>query len=518
MADSTIVVTGGTGFIGRHLLEALHREHDIWALSRSAPGLRGVSLPAAVRWLPVDIARPDQLREAVRAILRGRRPDVLVHLAGHYDFTGERHPEYLRTNVEGTRNVLEAAGELGVRHVVFASSVAACAFPRVGEAITEASPPHGETPYAESKRLGEAMLAEYRGTYRSCIVRFGAVFSDWCEYEPLFRFLETWLSRRPQGRILAGNGLSAIPYLHVRDAVDFMRRLLARRDELDEGEVLVASTDGSCSHLELFLAATGAHFGERGRPVFLPERLCRSGLWLREMMGRATGLHGFERRWMGRMIDRRLEVDASQTRERLGWEPRARLNIRRRMPFLVENRKSFGPEWQRRNHAALKGVRLHDNLRILAVLEERLDELGESMVRYLMAPERAARFPRFQALGADRQRADAEVLLGALLGAVRTGEKALFRTSCHHLARQRRQEGFGSEELIAALDALGDLCVLALTEHDPAPAWSLGLYDHVMMTVQYGVDEVLEVFEAEGEEPAVSAPRSAGLGPGPRKP
>ena len=513
MADSTIVVTGATGFIGRHLVEALHRDHDIWALSRSSPSLRGVSLPAAVRWLPVDIARADQLREAVGAILQGRRPEVLIHLAGHYDFTGERNPEYLRTNVEGTRNVLEAASELGVRQVVFASSVAACAFPRVGDVITEASLADGDTPYADSKRLGEAMLAEYRGVYRGCVVRFGAVFSDWCEYEPLYRFLETWLSRRPQGRILAGNGLSAIPYLHIRDAVDLVRRLLSRRDELDDGEVLVASTDGACSHLELFLAATGAHFGERGQPVFLPERLCRSGLWLREMVGRATGLHGFERRWMGRMIDLRLEVDASRTRARLGWEPRARLDIRRRMPFLVENRKSFGAEWQRRNHAALKGVRLHDNLRILAVLEQRLDELGESLVRYAMAPERTARFPRFQALGADRQRADAEVLLAALLETVRTGEKALFRTSCQQLATQRRQEGFGWEELIALLDALGDLCVLSLTEHDPGPAWSLGLYDHVTMTVQYGVDEVLEVFEAEGE--AVSAPTSPGRGSGP---
>ncbi len=516
MADSTVVVTGATGFIGRHLIEALHREHQIWALSRSSPSLRGVSLPASVRWLPVDIARTDQLREAVGAIRRVRRPELLIHLAGHYDFTGERNPEYLRTNVEGTRNVLEAAGELGVRHVVYASSVAACAFPRLGQVLTEGSPADGDTPYAESKRLGEAMLADYRGVFRSSIVRFGAVYSDWCEYEPLFRFIETWLSRRAQGRILAGNGLSAIPYLHIRDAVDFLRRLLARCEALEDGEVLLASTDGAASHLELFLAATGAHFGERSRPVFLPDRLCRSGLWLREVLGRATGLYAFERPWMGRMIDLRLEVDASRTRERLGWEPRARLDICRRMPFLVENRKSFGPEWQRRNHAALKGARLHDNLRILAVLERRRDELGQSLAGYVMAPERAVRFPRFQALGAERARADAEVLLGALLEAVRTGEKALLRGTCRDLARQRRQEGFGSEELIATLDALGDLSVLSLAGHDPSPAWSLGLYDHVTMTVQYGIDEVLEVFEEEAPA-APSLTRASVPGTGARR-
>lgn len=498
MADSSMVVTGATGFIGRHLVEALHREYDIWALSRSSPSLHGVSLPASVRWLPADVARADQLREAVGAIRRAGRPEILLHLAGHYDFTGQQSPEYLRTNVEGTRNVLEAAAELGVRDVVFASSVAACAFPATGRVLTEASRPDGTTPYAESKRVGEAMLAEYRGAFRRWIVRFAAVFSDWCEYEPLFRFLETWLSHRPQSRILAGDGLSAIPYLHVRDAVTFLRCLLARREALDDGEVLLASTDGATSHLELFLAATGSHHGERARPVFLPAALCRSGLRFREAVGRLVGLYAFERPWMGSMIDLRLEVDASRTRERLGWAPRARLDVLRRMPFLVENRKSFSPEWLRRNHAALKGVRLHDNLRILAVLEQRIDQLGDSLTRYAMEPERAGRFPRFQALGADRQRADADLVLSALLEAVRTGEKALFRAACNQLARRRRDEGFASGEIIDFLDVLGDLSVLSLADHDPAPAWTRGLYDHVTMTVQYGIDEVLEVFEGEG--------------------
>lgn len=496
MADSTMVVTGATGFIGRHLVEAFHHEYDIWTLSRGSPGLRGVSLPASVRWLPVDVARVEQLREAVRIIQRTRPPEILVHLAGHYDFTGRKDPEYLRTNVQGTRNVLEAAGELGVRDVIFASSVAACSFPRVGQAITEDSPPDGDTPYAESKRLGEAMLDEYRGAFRVWTVRFAAVFSDWCEYEPLFRFMETWLSRRPQHRIVAGNGLSAIPYLHVRDAVEFVRQLLARREALDDREVLVASTDGATSHLELFQAATGAHYGERARPLFLPQSLCRSGLWLRDVARRALGLQSFERPWMGQMIDLRLEVNAGRTRARLGWAPRLRLDVLRRMPFLVDNRKSFQPEWHRRNRAALKGVRLHDNLRIQALLESRLDILSDALVDYVRAPRRVARFPRSQALDPAQQRVDAAVLLGALVEAIRTGEKALFRARCQDLARRRRDEGFTVEEIVGALEALGDACVISLGGEDPSPGWSLVLYDHITMTIQYGVDEVLEVFEA----------------------
>ncbi|HSN93339.1 MAG TPA: NAD(P)-dependent oxidoreductase [Anaeromyxobacteraceae bacterium] len=497
MADSTMVVTGATGFIGRHLVEAFHREYDVWAISRAAPSLRGVSLPAGVRWLPLDVANARDLRAGIEPIRQAGGAEILVHLAGHYDFTGERDPEYLRTNVDGTRNVLEAACDLGVRDVVFASSVAACGFPPPGGALTEATPPDGDTPYAESKRAGESMVAGHRGRFRAWIVRFAAVFSDWCEYEPLFRFLESWLALRPTRRILAGSGRSAIPYLHVRDAVTFFQALLSRRDALGDGAVLLASPDGATSHRELFEVATGAQHGLRERPVFVPGSLCRAGLWARDLMGLVTGMHAFERPWMGRMIDLRLTVDASRTRAALGWEPRARFGILRRMPFLVQNRKSFGAEWLRRNHVALKGSRRHQNLEVVALLEQRRDEVAESLAAWVTSPERTRRFPHLRAMGAERQRADGTLLLGALVEAVRTGEKALFQDTCKEMARQRRREGLPSEELTGALDALGDLCALSLVDHDPSRLWSLWLQDHVTMTVQFGIDGVLDVFESE---------------------
>lgn len=510
MAGSRIIVTGATGFIGRHLVEALGRNHDIWALSRTSPALRGVSLPASVHWIPVDVARPRDLRAAVDLIAPAGGAEILIHLAGHYDFTGERNPEYLRTNVEGMRNVLEVTGELAVRDFVFASSVAACAFPPPEHSITERSPPAGDTPYAESKRAGEAMLAEHRGAFRKWTVRFAAVYSDWCEYEPLFRFLETWLSKRPQSRILAGSGLSAIPYLHVRDAVAFVQRLIDRRDQLGDGQVLLASPDGATSHLELFEAATGACYGERASPILLSQRICRPGLWARDFVRRTVGTQAFERPWMGKMIDLRLAVNAERTRRLLGWAPRARLGILRRIPFLVENRKGFEAEWQRRNRAALKGTRSLDNLRIVTQLERRLDEIADTLTSYVMAPKKNGRFTRLRAMGEERQRADILVLLRALVEAVRTGQKAHFRRCCQDLARRRRAEGLTAEELTAALDTLGDQCVLSLADQDPSPRWSLGLYDHVTMTVQFGIDEVLDVFEGEpAEGPGVNRPSPA---------
>ena len=149
MANRGMIVTGATGFVGSHLVEALRHDYAICALSRGSPTLRGVTLPAGARWFPVDIAVAEDLDEVFAAI---GSAEIVVHLAGHYDFTGERDPEYERTNVVGMRKTLEAARRIGVRDFVFASSVAACGFPAEGQALTEASLPDGDTPYAESKR------------------------------------------------------------------------------------------------------------------------------------------------------------------------------------------------------------------------------------------------------------------------------------------------------------------------------------------------------------------------------
>jgi hypothetical protein len=339
------------------------------------------------------------------------------------------------------------------------------------------------------------LVAAHRDGCRGWIVRFGALFSDWCEYEPLYRFLEIWLSNHPRRRVLAGHGLSAVPYLHVRDAVTFLETLLGRLDELDPRPVLVASTDGATTHREIFEAATAAHFGEHVRPILVPRPLCRAGLWALDAVGRGLGATPFERPWMGRFIDLSLTVDARLTRERLGWSPRARLGLVRRMPFLVQNRKSLGAEWQRRNHAALRAVRRHDNLRVYPLLQRRAAEVAEALTEYVLDPARGGRFPALQGLDHDRHLATNALLLSALVDAVHCGEKSLFLNASREVAERWRAEGVPLDELTALLDVLNDLCVLSLVGHDASASWALALFDHVTMTVQVAVDGILDIAE-----------------------
>lgn len=495
MADPGMIVTGATGFVGRHVLETFAGHRRIWALSRSSPSVRGIAIPAGVRWIPVDVADGGSVNEAIERISREGSVDTVVHLAGHYDFTGMTHEDYERTNVLGTRNILEAAKRLGIRDFILASSVAACQFPAKGVNLDESSPADGDTPYAASKRDAERLVAASRERFRAWIVRFAALFSDWCEYEPLFRFLESWLAATATKRIVAGRGLSAVPYLHVRDAMSFLQGLLDRRDRLDCRRVLLASPSQVATHLELFEAGTSAHFGARSRPLLLPGTICRCGLLIREMVGYAYGLHAFERPWMGRMIDKQLRVDSSATQAALGWSPRPRFTILRRMPFLIENRKSHHAEWFRRNHAALRLPRRRGHSEIARHLDAEGGAIVDAFLDYVTDGSRRERFPHLGSLHRVMLEADTHLLIDRLVAAVRSGEKAMFADHCRELVGKRAVEGTPGIEWATALDVVNDLCERALARHGTALEWQRNVYDNVTMTVQFGVDAVLDVSE-----------------------
>ncbi len=500
MALPRMILTGASGFLGRHLLDYLKDRWEVFAIARRSPLECRVSEWPGLRWFQVDIGEASHLKSVFDAILQGGGVDVVVHLAAHYDFTGEDHPEYWRTNVGGLRNVLELCKPLRIRRFFFASSVAASRFPPPGAALNEDSPPDGEHIYAVTKRVGEEMLREYGDAVPSTVIRFGAMYSDWCEYPPLYKFLETWLSRAWNARILGGKGLSAIPYFHIRDAVSFFKALLERYPLLAPGEVLVASTSGCTTHRELFQAATRAYFGREVRPLYMPRLLCGPGMAARDLLGRLTGERPFERPWMARYIDLQMTTDASRTYERLGWKPKDRLDIVRRMPFLVENFKSNPGEWHRLNHAAMKEVRVRTNLQLHRILEQHEEAILRTVLEEIQGPQ-AKWSLRYRRIDAQDLQWNVRQLLRHLTNAVLTREKAIFRRYCRDLAQLRYRQGFGVYEVVKALETTRDLCVAEVAPDAAKRGLDQALQDHVAMTFDLGIDEVQDVFEEMAASP-----------------
>ncbi len=495
MGPPRMVITGASGFIGRALLETFKHSWIIHGMGRRSQVRSGAAIHPNIRWYQLDICDRERLAAVFRGI-RGEGPvDVVVHLAAHYDFTGKDDPEYWRTNVDGLRNILDECRLLRPELFVFASSVAGCRFPPRGECVDEDTPLDGDHVYAVTKRIGEEMLAEYRESFRSVIVRFAALFSDWCEYPPLYAFLSTWLSDAWNSRMLAGRGRSAIPYLHVRDVQRFFRRLVGRRHELDPLEVLLCSGRGATSQLELFEMATLAWYGERRRPILVPRPFCRLGLWARDLAGRMLGNRPFERPWMARYIDLELAVDPGRTWRRLDWRPREWLEVTRRLPFLLANLKTEPEEWHRRNRAAMKHVTVRPNLVIHRLLEKHKEKIRERFTAYILDPAHRETFPHYQRIPPEHLAWRHQLALRHLANAVLTTEKTIFINYCRDLAERRREQGFPREEFCAAMHALGDLVVEVSREDPEARGLEQALHDHVTMTVLFGCDEIRRFYE-----------------------
>jgi len=496
----TIVVTGASGFVGRHLLEVLKGSYKIFAIARRSQRQCGAPIHPNILWHRVDIGDIEPLSALFKRIQDGGGAELFIHLAAYYDFSGVEHPEYMRTNVTGLRNILELCKPLGLKRFIFASSTAACKFPPSGKVIDETNSPDGEHIYAKTKKIGEEMLKEYEDDVPSCIVRFAALFSDWCEYPPLYMFLGSWLSDTWTSNVLGGKGQSAIPYLHIQDVVAFLKRVLERIDDLDNREVLVASPDGSISHLRLFESATLAYYGHRKKPFLLPKFLCRPGIWARRFFGHFSGHRPFENPWMCHYIDLQMNMDAGRTRERLDWRPKARLDVMRRIPFMVENYRAEPAEWHHRNTAALKVLPLMLHLKVHSLLRAHEREIEKEYAATVFGHEGDDRFAGYRNLPASEQQWFRKQLLVQLMNAIRTRDKSLFRAYCQDLAEHRFEQGFSVRDVCDTLVVMNNICVKNLRE-DPKvkELRPTVLRDYITMVIQFGIDEVQEVFENWGE-------------------
>jgi nucleoside-diphosphate-sugar epimerase len=494
-ARPRLVIVGASGFIGRHLVEAVKEDYQVIGLARTSQEACGVPVHPNVAWQQVDICDRPALEAAFRRIRGAGGADLVVHLAAYYDFGGEDHPEYKRTNIEGLRNVLDECRSLRPRLFVFASSVAASEFPAPGVRLNEESPADGSHPYAVTKRRGEAMLAEYAGSFPSAVVRLGATYSDWCEYPPIFISLERWRSSAWDRRILGGRGLFAIPYIHVRDTQSFFRRLLGQAGGIAPGEVLIASTDTPVAMRDLFQGVGQFYFGRKQELIYVPRLLCGLGMQLKDVAGRLTGERPFERPWMARYIDRAMPVDASRTRQRLGWAPRERFDLVRRLPFLFENQKSNPVEWHRRNNAVMRRSRTALNLRVHRLLEKHEERIARELAALLQGGRGAGALGALHSLAPDEVHWSQKVALHQLMSAIRTRDMAVYLMFCRDLAERRYAQGFMAAEVTAALRALGATCVRVLSEDPEAAPLGQELDDQITMTTLFGCDQVEETFD-----------------------
>jgi UDP-glucuronate 4-epimerase len=223
-----VLVTGGAGFIGSHLVEALVARGDRAVVFDDfndfyAPEIKRANLSSAMRSGRVTLVEGDICsNEDLARALPGMPIDAVVHLAARAGVRPSlRQPElYARVNVVGTTALLEAAQRAGVPRFVFGSSSSVYGARSTAPFSEDDRTDRPFSPYAATKVAGEALCAAYRsiGPMEVVALRFFTVYGP--RQRPdlaiakFFQLLE-------QGQPLPffGDGRSARDYTYVGDIV-----------------------------------------------------------------------------------------------------------------------------------------------------------------------------------------------------------------------------------------------------------------------------------------------------------
>jgi nucleoside-diphosphate-sugar epimerase len=263
-------VTGATGFVGSHLVEALRaRGDEVTALARSTAKAETLTR-LGVRIVPGDLDDA----EALQAAAAGQ--DVVYHVAGAVAARDES--AFLHCNVQGTINVVAAARRSGRPRFVFVSSMAAAGPAPRGAPLTGAEPPRPVTAYGRSK-LG-AEQAVVRSGLPWVVVRPPAVYGPRDrEVLKLFQMVRWGIAP------VFGDGSQELSAVH---GADLAQALVAAG-----GGASVERIYYAC-HPEVFTSGDFVRtiadvMGRRARLLSIPGPIGRAALAVTEAAARLTG-------------------------------------------------------------------------------------------------------------------------------------------------------------------------------------------------------------------------------------
>jgi nucleoside-diphosphate-sugar epimerase len=228
----TVLVLGGTGFIGRALLRRLrHDGLTVRALVRNITGDTEALAHQGVELVKGDYADPHAIEDALEGVQH------VFHVARAFGTCWE---DYLRREVEPTRHLAEFCSLHGIA-LYYASSIAIYDGGRAGDVITESTPPSRQAMrinlYARAKVASEQLLTEmqHKRGLKVVVFRPGIVIGT--RGSPYHQGVGAW----PSSSLCCpwGGGSQRLPFVLVDDCVDAMVKALHRSDIFGESFNLV---------------------------------------------------------------------------------------------------------------------------------------------------------------------------------------------------------------------------------------------------------------------------------------
>ncbi len=217
-----VLVTGGAGFIGSHLCDALlERNYELWCVDNLYLG-KEINIEHLKGKKRFHFCKLDVLnRAAMDGLFSEAEFDTVFHLAANSDIRqgGKNHKIDLQLNFLSTFEILEAMLRHKVKKIFFASTSAI--FGKATEILCEDyGPVMPISFYGASKLAAEGYMSVFVENYdfKGWILRFPNVVGERCTHGAVYDFIMR-LKRDPSHLIVLGDGTQTKPYLYVKDLV-----------------------------------------------------------------------------------------------------------------------------------------------------------------------------------------------------------------------------------------------------------------------------------------------------------
>ncbi len=311
----TTFITGGTSSIGRVLIKELAgRGEALRVLARRSSNRSGLELPG-VDFVYGDVTDPDAVCEGMHNCER------VVHMAA---LVGHNLPEaeWWRVNRDGSRNVLQAAHELGVESMVQVSSISVLGYTRPGEVADERRPVDTAAYmnlYQKTKRAADDIARGFAGRGLNVkIVYPGFGYGcSWASSHP--SLAEQTLLRMAAGKPVAvmGSGKNKLCPVYYKDTVQGIL-LAGERGAPGEGYILTGETLTLPQIWQAVAQVLGKDAPRRRIPLGLLKTIARLSRLF-------TGKSAFPPEFF-EMIEYDWNFSAGKARRELGWQPHAFLD------------------------------------------------------------------------------------------------------------------------------------------------------------------------------------------------
>lgn len=217
LSDNRIVITGGAGFIGSHLVNSLSERNTVIVVDDLSNG-NAEWVPATAEFHHGDLTDQQVLRDAL-----DHEVDGVFHFAARKNVNDPSPREQYETNLATTYNLLEEMDRYGISNIAFASS--STVYGEAPRPTPETHPPSPISPYGAAKAAEESLCQVFAHShgFTTWIFRFANVVGPRLQPGAVIVDFIQKLKDDPTELEILGNGQQEKSYLHIEDCIDAMQ-------------------------------------------------------------------------------------------------------------------------------------------------------------------------------------------------------------------------------------------------------------------------------------------------------